>query len=82
LTRIPHTGSSNPEAASDAKNLEAAPPAKQKRATASGSTAKRARETPSAKATKKLEKEKLRLKEIDAVGSKQGLIEKFFSKPG
>jgi hypothetical protein len=80
--RIPHTRSSNPEAASDAENPEAAPPAKRKRAIASGSTAKRAHETPSAKATKKLEKEKLGLKEIDTGSSKQGSIEYFFTKPG
>jgi hypothetical protein len=63
------------------ENPEAAPPAKRKRATASGPTAKRAREVPSAMATKKLEKEKLRLKEIDTGGSKQGIIENFFSRP-
>jgi hypothetical protein len=72
----------NPETTSDAENPEAAPPAKWKRAATSGSTAKRSHETPNAKATKKLEKEKLRLKEIDTGYSKHGLIEKFFSKPG
>ncbi|KAK1666404.1 hypothetical protein QYE76_054563 [Lolium multiflorum] len=75
LTRIPHTGTSNPEAASDAEIPKGAPPAKRKRVAASGSAAKRAREAPNAKATKKLEKEKLRLKEIDTGSSKQGSIE-------
>jgi hypothetical protein len=82
LTQIPHTGSSNPEAASDVENPEAAPPAKRKRAAASRSTPKREREAPSAKAPKKLEKEKLRLKEMDTSSSKQGSIEQFFIKPG
>jgi hypothetical protein len=82
LTRIPHTSTSNPEAASEAENPEGAPPAKRRRDVASGSMAKRAREAPSTKATKKLEKEKLRLKEIDTDSSKQGSIEQFFIKPG
>jgi hypothetical protein len=41
-----------------------------------------AHEAPSAKVTKKLEKEKLQLKEINTGSSKQGLIENSFSKPG
>ncbi|KAK1686515.1 hypothetical protein QYE76_047363 [Lolium multiflorum] len=82
LTRTPHTGPSNPKAASEARNPEAAPPAKRKRAAASGSMTKHTRKAPSAKVTKKLEKEKLLLKEIDTGSSKHGLIENFFSKPG
>jgi hypothetical protein len=82
LTRILHSGTSNPEAASDAEVPEGTLPTKRKRAAATGPIAKCARETPSAKVTKKLEKEKLRLKEIDTGSSKQGFIENFFSNPG
>jgi hypothetical protein len=56
LTRIPHAGTTNPEATSDAEIPEGPPPAKRKRGAASGSAPKRAREAPSAAATKKLEK--------------------------
>ncbi|KAK1697424.1 hypothetical protein QYE76_014121 [Lolium multiflorum] len=80
--RIPHTGTSNPKAASDAEIPEDAPPTKRKRAAPSGSAAKRAREAPSAAATKRLEKEKQHLKEIDTGKSAQGGIERFFNKPG
>jgi hypothetical protein len=82
LIRTPQTGTSNPGAASDAEEHEAAPPAKWKRGAASGSKAKRPRESPSAKTTKNLEKDKLRLKEIDTRSSKQGGIEQFFIKSG
>ncbi|KAK1660623.1 hypothetical protein QYE76_048782 [Lolium multiflorum] len=81
LTRVPHTGTTNPEAASDAEIPDAAPPAKRKRGAASGSTSKRARDTLSVAATKKLEKEKQRLKEIDTGRSSQASIERFFNKP-
>jgi hypothetical protein len=39
-------------------------------------------ETPSAAATKKLEKEKQRLKEIDTGKGSQASLERFFNKPG
>ncbi|KAK1660664.1 hypothetical protein QYE76_048823 [Lolium multiflorum] len=81
LTRVPHTGTTNPEAASDAEIPDAAPPAKRKRGAVSGSTSKRARDTLSVAATKKLEKEKQRLKEIDTGRSSQASIERFFNKP-
>jgi hypothetical protein len=82
LTRNPQTGSSNQEATSDAENTEVAPSAKRKRTSTSGSIDKRIRESPSAKITRKLEKDKLRLKEIDTSSSKQGGIEQFFTKSG
>jgi hypothetical protein len=82
LTRIPHAGTSNPEAASDAEIPEGHHPAKRKRGAASGSAPIRAREAPSAAATKKIDREKQRLKEIDIGKGSQGSIERFFSKPG
>ena len=82
LTQVPHSGNTNPEAASDAEAPEAPAPAKRKRATASGPASKRAREAPSTKATKKAEREKLRLSQIDTNRSSQPNIEQFFGKPG
>ncbi|KAK1609813.1 hypothetical protein QYE76_033486 [Lolium multiflorum] len=82
LIRNPQTESSNPGGASDTENPKAAPPAKRKRGVASGSKAKRPRESPNTKTTKKLEKDKLRLKEIDTSSRKQGSIEQFFTKFG
>nr|XP_051230252.1 intracellular protein transport protein uso1-like [Lolium perenne] len=81
LTRVPHTGTTNPEAASNAEIPEGPPPTKRKRGAASGPAPKRARETPSAAATKKLEKEKQRLKEINTSQSSQASLEQFFNKP-
>jgi hypothetical protein len=82
FTRVPHSGTTNPEAASDVEVPEGPPPAKRKRGATSGSAPKRARETPSAAATKKLEKEKQRLKEIDTGKGSQTSLEWFFTKPG
>jgi hypothetical protein len=82
LIQTPHVGTSNLEGASDAEEPKAAPPAKRKREIASDSKDKRPRESPSAKTTKKLEKYKLRLKEIDTSSIKQGEIEQFFAKSG
>jgi hypothetical protein len=79
LTRVPHTGSTDPEAASDAEAPEAPAPAKRKRAAPSGPAPKSARETPSAAATRKLEKEKQRLKLIDTSKQSQPNIAQFFA---
>ncbi|KAK1601717.1 hypothetical protein QYE76_016438 [Lolium multiflorum] len=56
MIRVPHSGNMNPEATSDAEASEGPAPAKRKRGAASGPASKRARETPSAAATKKAEK--------------------------
>jgi hypothetical protein len=82
LTRVPHSGNTNPEAASDVEAPEGPAPTKRKRGTTSGAASKRAREAPSTAATKKAEKEKLRLKEIDTSKNSQPNIEQFFIKPG
>ncbi|KAK1608114.1 hypothetical protein QYE76_031787 [Lolium multiflorum] len=58
LTRVPHAGNTDPEAASDAEVPEAPAPAKRKRGASSGPVSKRAREAPSAAATRKAEREK------------------------
>jgi hypothetical protein len=79
LTRIPHTDTTNPEAACDVEIPAGPPPAKRKRGVASGSAPKRARETPS---TALAEKEKQQLKEIDTSKSSQASLERFFNKPG
>jgi hypothetical protein len=82
LTRVPHSGSTNPEAVSDAKAPDAPAPAKRKRGAASGPAAKRAREAPSATATQKAEKEKHRLKQIDTSKNSQPNIAQFFIPSG
>jgi hypothetical protein len=81
LTRIPHTDTTNPEAACDMEIPAGPPPAKRKRGVASGSAPKRARETPSVAATKKPEKEKQHPKEIDTGKISQVSLERFFNKP-
>jgi hypothetical protein len=65
LVRVPHTGTTDSEAASDVEIPETSAPAKRKRAAPSGPASKRARETPSAAATRRAEKEKQCLKQID-----------------
>ncbi|KAK1696244.1 hypothetical protein QYE76_012941 [Lolium multiflorum] len=78
LIRVPHSSTSDPEAASDAEVPETSGPAKRKRAAPSGPTPKRARETPSAAATRRAEKEKQRLKQIDTSKQLQLNIDQFF----
>jgi hypothetical protein len=73
LVRTPTVGTSNPEAASDAKESEVVPPTKRKRETSSSQKSKRLGATSSSKVTKNLEKQR-RLKEIDT-SSKKGEIE-------
>jgi hypothetical protein len=78
LTRIPHAGTTDPEAASDAEAPEAPAPAKRKRVVPAGPAAKHARETPSVAATRRAEKEKQRLKQIDTSKQSQPNIDQFF----
>ncbi|KAK1596483.1 hypothetical protein QYE76_026956 [Lolium multiflorum] len=65
LTQVPQSGNTNPEAASNMEAPEGPAPGKRKRGAASGPASKRVCETPSAATTKKAEKEKQRIKEID-----------------
>jgi hypothetical protein len=78
LVRVPHTGTTDPEAASDAEIPEISGPAKRKRAAPSGPASKRAREMPSAAATRRAEKENQRLKQIDTSKQSQPNIDQFF----
>ncbi|KAK1651431.1 hypothetical protein QYE76_069236 [Lolium multiflorum] len=78
LIRIPHSGTNDPEAASDAEIPETSGPAKRKRTAPSGPAAKCTRETPSAAATRRAEKEKQRLKQIDTSKQLQPNIDQFF----
>ena len=79
LTRVPHSGNTDPKAASDTEAPEAPAPAKRKRGASSGPAPKRARETPSAAATRKLEREKQCLKLIDTSKKSQPNIARFFA---
>ncbi|KAK1628289.1 hypothetical protein QYE76_002604 [Lolium multiflorum] len=79
LTRVHHAGNTDPEAASDAVVPEAPAPAKRKRGASSGPTSKRAREAPSAAATRKAEREKQHLNKIS--GSKPPKDPKKKAKP-
>jgi hypothetical protein len=78
LVRVPHSGTNDPEAASDVEVPETLGPAKRKRAAPSGPAPKRARETPSATANRRAEKEKQRLKQIDTSKQSQPNIDQFF----
>ncbi|KAK1608535.1 hypothetical protein QYE76_032208 [Lolium multiflorum] len=78
LTRVPHAGNTDPEAASDAEDPEAPAPTKRKRGASSGPASKRAREAPSAAATRKAEAEKKRFKQIDTSKQSQPTIDQFF----
>ncbi|KAK1664399.1 hypothetical protein QYE76_052558 [Lolium multiflorum] len=57
LLRVPSTGNTDPEAASEAEAPEASRPAKRKKAAPSSPHAKRAREVPSTAATRRAEAE-------------------------
>ncbi|KAK1664955.1 hypothetical protein QYE76_053114 [Lolium multiflorum] len=81
LTRVPHAGNTDPEAASEAEALEAPVPTKRKRGASSGPASKRAREAPSAAATRKAEQEKQRLKQIDTSKQSQPNIAHSENKP-
>jgi hypothetical protein len=78
LTQVPHSGNTNPEAASDTEAPEAPAPAKRKRVATSGPAPKCSREAASAAATRKAKKEKERLKQIDTSKHSQPNIEQFF----
>ncbi|KAK1627168.1 hypothetical protein QYE76_001483 [Lolium multiflorum] len=78
LTRTPHAGTNDPDAASNTEAPAAPAPAKRKRAAPAGPAAKCARETPSAAATRRAEKEKQRLKQIDTSKQCQPNIDQFF----
>nr|XP_051211968.1 uncharacterized protein LOC127329498 [Lolium perenne] len=65
LLRVPQTGNTDPEAASEAEAPEVPGSSKRKRGSSSGPAAKRAREVLSTAATRKAEAEKKRLKLID-----------------
>ncbi|KAK1686156.1 hypothetical protein QYE76_047004 [Lolium multiflorum] len=64
LLRVPSTGNTDPEAASEAEAPEASRPAKRKKAAPSSPHAKRAREVPSTAATRRAEAEKKRLSRL------------------
>ncbi|KAK1608550.1 hypothetical protein QYE76_032223 [Lolium multiflorum] len=81
LTRVPHSGNTDPEVASDPEAPAAPDPSKQKRGPSSGSspTAKRARGVASTAATRKAEAEKKRLNLIDTSNKNQPNIHHFFT---
>jgi hypothetical protein len=78
LTRVLHSGNTNPEAALDTESPEAPPPAKRKRVATSGPAPKHSRKAASAAANRKAEKEKQLLKQIDTSNHSQPNIEQFF----
>ncbi|KAK1648634.1 hypothetical protein QYE76_066439 [Lolium multiflorum] len=78
LTRVPHAGNTDPEAASDAEAPEAPAPTKRKRGASSGPASKRARKAPTVAATRKAEAEKKCLKQIDTSKQSQPNIDQFF----
>ncbi|KAK1618414.1 hypothetical protein QYE76_023931 [Lolium multiflorum] len=82
LLRAPQTGNTDPEAASEAEAPEAPRLSKRKKAAPSSPVAKRARETPSIAATRKLEAEKKRHKLIDTSNRAQPNIQQFFIPTG
>ncbi|KAK1629059.1 hypothetical protein QYE76_003374 [Lolium multiflorum] len=81
LTRVPHSGNTDPEVASDPEAPAAPAPSKRKRGASSGSgpTAKRARDVLSTAATRKVEAEKKRLNLIDTSNKNQPNIHQFFT---
>ncbi|KAK1678365.1 hypothetical protein QYE76_039213 [Lolium multiflorum] len=82
LLRVPSTGNTDPEAASEAEVHEAPCPPKRKRPAPSSPAAKRAREVPSTAATRKAEAEKKRLKLINTSNKGQPAIQNFFKPSG
>ncbi|KAK1692424.1 hypothetical protein QYE76_009121 [Lolium multiflorum] len=82
LLRVPQTGNTDPEAASEAEAPEAPGPSKRKRNSSSGPAAKRAREVLSTAATRKAEAEKKRLNIIDTNNRAQPNIQQFFIPTG
>jgi hypothetical protein len=82
LLRVPSTGNTDPEAASEAEAHEAPRPSKRKRGAPSSPSAKRARDVLSIAATRKVEAEKKRLKLIDTSNRSQTDIQQFFRPSG
>ncbi|KAK1651043.1 hypothetical protein QYE76_068848 [Lolium multiflorum] len=82
LLRVPQTGNTDPEAASEAEAPAAPGPSKRKRTSSSGPAAKRARDVLSIAATRKAEAEKKRLKLIDTSNQAQPNIQQFFIPSG
>ncbi|KAK1629393.1 hypothetical protein QYE76_003708 [Lolium multiflorum] len=82
LLRVPSTGNTDPEAASEAEAPEASRPAKRKKAAPSSPHAKRAREVPSTAATRRAEAEKKRLSLIDTSNKGQPDVQHFFKPSG
>ncbi|KAK1610328.1 hypothetical protein QYE76_034001 [Lolium multiflorum] len=82
LLRVPSTGNTDPEAASEAEAPEAPRPAKRKKPAPSSPYAKRAREVLSTAATRKAEAEKKRLSLINTSNKGQPAIQHFFKPSG
>ncbi|KAK1662297.1 hypothetical protein QYE76_050456 [Lolium multiflorum] len=82
ILRVPSTGNTDPEAASEAEAPEAPRPPKRKRPAPSSPYAKRAREVLSTAATRKAEAEKKRLKLINTSNKGQPAIQHFFKPSG
>nr|XP_051221961.1 uncharacterized protein LOC127340229 [Lolium perenne] len=82
LVRVPTTGNTDPEAASEAEAHDAPRPSKRKRPAPSSPAAKRACEVLSTAATRKAEAEKKRLKLIDTSNKGQPDIQQFFKPSG
>ncbi|KAK1668481.1 hypothetical protein QYE76_056640 [Lolium multiflorum] len=82
LLRVPSTGNTDPEAASEAEAPEAPCPAKRKKPAPSSPYAKRAREVLSTAATRKAEAEKKRLSLINTSNKGQPAIQHFFKPSG
>ncbi|KAK1606199.1 hypothetical protein QYE76_029872 [Lolium multiflorum] len=82
LLRVPSTGNTDPDAASEAEAPEASRPAKRKKAAPSSPHAKRAREVPSTAATRRAEAEKKRLSLIDTSNKGQPDVQHFFKPSG
>ncbi|KAK1631577.1 hypothetical protein QYE76_005892 [Lolium multiflorum] len=82
ILRVPSTGNTDPEAASEAEAPEAPRPAKRKKPAPSSPYAKRAREVLSTAATRKAEAEKKRLSLINTSNKGQPAIQHFFKPSG
>ncbi|KAK1691748.1 hypothetical protein QYE76_008445 [Lolium multiflorum] len=82
LVRVPHTGNTDPEAASEAEVPEVPCPSKRKKVAPSSPAAKHAREVLSTAATRKAEAEKKRLKLIDTSNRAQPDMHHFFKSSG
>ncbi|KAK1611134.1 hypothetical protein QYE76_034807 [Lolium multiflorum] len=82
LLRVPSTGNTDPDAASEVEAPETSRPAKRKKAAPSSPHAKRAREVPSTAATRRAEAEKKRLSLIDTSNKGQPDVQHFFKPSG